>query len=259
MNWAQTLVNDYFTWLKDKTIVKQDELTDWTAIDTPFVNMFNDTIEIYAQKKNNKVILSDDGETLSNLEMAGVNIAKSTSRKDFLTHILRNYGIKLQDEELVVECDPKNFPQNKFNMLSAIIEINDMYMLSKQNVASVFKEDIKNFLDQHEIIYTPDFISKGESGLEFTFDFQMMGRKEEVVMKSFNKLDKNLLSTFLFSWQEIEPIRKDITGKEVKAIAFINDVDKKINTKYLDALKSKGAEVILWSKREEEVGRLRVA
>jgi hypothetical protein len=245
-------VDDYYNWLREKTFIQKDSNTDWFLINTPFVGAFNDTIEIYAQKKGNHLRLSDNGETMSNLELQGLHIQGSKRRRAILDTILLNYGVRAESDELTIEANIENFSQSKHNFLSAIIEINDLYVLSKHNVASIFKEDVRTYLDSHDIIYTPDFISKGATGLEFNFDFQIAKKNKEIVIKSFNTVNKSNLSTFLFSWDDIKPVREKITKKDVNAIAIINNIDKEVRTEFLDALKAKNADYILWSERESE-------
>lgn len=255
MNAISTYVNDYYNWLKENTFIQKDANTDWFIINSPFVGAFNDTIEIYAQKNGNNLVLSDNGETMSNLELQGLHIQGSQRRREILDSILINYGVKEENDELSIESNIENFSQSKHNFLSAIIEINDLYVLSKHNVASIFKEDVRNYLDTQKIIYTPDFISKGSTGLEFNFDFQIAGRTKEIVLKSFNTVNKSNIPTFLFSWEDIKPVREKITKKEVSAIAIINDIDKEVKNEFLEALKSKNADFILWSKRDNENNR----
>ncbi|GAB3711611.1 DUF1828 domain-containing protein [Flavobacterium koreense] len=252
MNWINTYVDGYYDWLREKTVIQKGETTDWFLINTPFLGAFNDTIEIYAQKKLNKIILSDNGETITNLELQGLHIQGSKRRRYILDTILLNYGVKFSNDELIIEADFENFSQSKHNLLSAIIEINDLYVLSKNNVSSIFKEDVRTYLDNQDIIYTPDFISKGVTGLEFNFDFQIAQKNKEIVIKSFNTINKSNLPTFLFSWEDIKPVREKITKKEVTAIAIINDVDKEIKNEFIDALKSKNANFILWSEKDSD-------
>ncbi len=252
MNWVNTYVNEYYQWLREKTFIQKDTNTDWFLINTPFVGAFNDTIEIYAQKNGNSLRLSDNGETMSNLELQGLHIQGSKRRRVILDTILLNYGVRVENEELIIQSNIESFSQSKHNFLSAIIEINDLYVLSKHNVASIFKEDVRNYLDSQDIIYTPDFISKGTTGLEFNFDFQIAKKDKEIVIKSFNTINKSNLPSFLFSWEDIKPVREKITKKDVNAIAIINDIDKEVRTEFLDALKAKNADYILWSERESE-------
>lgn len=245
-------MDDYYNWLREKTFIQKDSNTDWFLINTPFVGAFNDTIEIYAQKKGNHLRLSDNGETMSNLELQGLHTQGSKRRRAILDTILLNYGVRAESDELTIEANIENFSQSKHNFLSAIIEINDLYVLAKHNVASIFKEDVRTYLDSQDIIYTPDFISKGATGLEFNFDFQIAQKNKEIVIKSFNTVNKSNLSTFLFSWDDIKPVREKITKKDVYAIAIINNIDKEVRTEFLDALKAKNADYILWSERESE-------
>ncbi|MFP9098021.1 DUF1828 domain-containing protein [Flavobacterium sp. RHBU_24] len=252
MNWINTYVDNYYKWLREKTFIHQDSSTDWSLISTPFLGAFNDTIDIYAQKNGTQLVLSDSGETLSNLELQGVHIQGSKRRRILLDQILLNYGIKENDDELFLETNLENFSQSKHKLLSAIIEINDLCVLSQANVSSIFKEDVRSYLDDLNIIYTPDFISKGSTGLEFNFDFQIAQRNREIVIKSYNSVNKSNLTNFLFSWEDIKPVREKTTKKNVSAIAIINDIDKNIKPEFLEALKSRSADYILWSQKDSE-------
>lgn len=123
----------------------------------------------------------------------------------------------------------------------------------------MFKDDVREFLEEQDIIYTPDFISKGNTGLEFTFDFQIAHKNIEIVIKAFNSLNKLNLTNFLFAWEDIKPLRESITNKEVKAIAFVNDKNKVINTYYVEAINSKNADYILWSEKSIEKNLAKLA
>ena len=260
MNWINTLMNDYYAFLKEKTLVTASNSTDWVEISTPFVGLFNDTVDIYARKEGNKIILSDDGNTLRDLELSGLEITRSPKRKEILDRILINYGVRITNEELTTDATDRDFPQKKLNLISAISETADMYYLARHTVASVFREDVKAYLDEQELIYTPYFISKGSTGLEFTFDFQIAYRNTEIVIKSFNSVNKMNLPHFLFTWDDIKKVREQQTQKEIVGLAVINDIDREVSDDYLSALDNKGAEYILWSQRHtpENISKLKL-
>ncbi|NLX65403.1 MAG: DUF1828 domain-containing protein [Bacteroidales bacterium] len=251
MNWIDNSIKEYYDWLRDKTIVSKDEQTGWSSITTPFLGLFNDNIEIYAKLENGKLILSDDGVTLANLELAGASVLRSPKRKEWLEMIFLNYGIAINDKELQVIGTEKDFHQKKHNLICAISEISDMAMMAKHMVSSLFREDVKAYLDEQNIIYTPQFIAKGTTGIDFTFDFQIAGRQRELVIKSFNSLNKINVPNFLFGWEYIKPAREKVSGKELKGLAIVNNVDKVVKQEYLDALESKGATYILWEQRHQ--------
>lgn len=261
MNWINTLMDDYYSFLKEKTILSGNVDSDWVEISTPFTGLFNDTLDIFVKKQGNKIIFSDDGNTLRNLEISGVEISRSTKRKELLERILINYGVKLINGELITEASEKDFPQKKLNLLSAISETNDLYFLASHTVSSVFMEDVKAYLDEQELIYTPHFISKGSTGLEFTFDFQIAYKHTEIVIKSFNSVNKTNLPNFLFTWDDIKKVREKQTEKKIVGLAIINDIDRVVNKEYIDALDTNGAENILWSDRHkpENIKKLKEA
>lgn len=251
MNWINGLMNDYYTFLKEKTLVTASNGSDWVEISTPFIGLFNDTVDIYAKKEANRIILSDDGNTLRDLELSGLEITRSPKRKEILDRILINYGVRINNDELTTEATERDFPQKKLNLISAISETADMYYLAKHTVASVFREDVKAYLDEQELIYTPYFISKGSTGLEFTFDFQIAYRNTEIVIKSFNSVNKMNLPHFLFTWDDIKKVREQQTEKEIIGLAVINDIEREVSEEYLSALDNKGAQYILWSQRHK--------
>ncbi len=260
MNWVNSLMNDYYAFLKEKTLVSANDSTDWVEISTPFIGLFNDTVDIYAKKQGHKIILSDDGNTLRDLELSGLEISRSPKRKELLDRILINYGVRINNDELTTEATERDFPQKKLNLISAISETADMYYLARHTVASVFREDVKAYLDEQELIYTPYFISKGSTGLEFTFDFQIAYRNTEIVIKSFNSVNKMNLPHFLFTWDDIKKVREQQTQKEIIGLAVINDIDRDLSEEYLSALDSKGAQHILWSQRHssENIKKLKL-
>ena len=247
--WIDELINDYYKFLRERTFAITDTGTDWAVISTPFMGAFNDTLEIYAKKSHNKIILSDDGNTLKNLELQGVSVAHSSKRKEILDGLLLTYGITCNNDEFIVEASEANFAQKKHNLIMAMSEVNELYLLSNPSVSSLFKEDVKLFLDEQEIIYTPQFISKGRSGLEFTFDFQLAHKNKEIVIKSFSSLNRDNIPKFLFTWDDVKSVREQVSNKSLIGLAFVNDTEKKIEVEYIEALKSRNAECILWSER----------
>jgi hypothetical protein len=261
MRWIDKLLDDYFCFLKQKTLVTEIPSSDWIEINTPFTDMFNDTIEIYAKKQNGKIILSDDGHTLRNLELIGVDVSRSGNRKNMLERILLNYGVNLENKELITEANESTFPQKKLNLIAAISEINDLYVTTKHTVAGLFREDVKKYLEEKEIVFTPYFISKGSTGLEFTFDFQIAYRQTELLIKAFNSINKLNLPHFLFTWDDVKQVRERQSGKKVIGLAIINNVEREVKEEYLEALQNKGAEFILWSERNnpENVRKLKAS
>lgn len=251
MEWIDKKIEEYYNWLKDNTVVREDKGTGWFAISTPFVGVFNDNIEIFVKKvSESEILLSDDGETMCNLELSGVNFDRSEKRKEWIKKILANYGVTIRKNELMATSNGADFARKKHSLISAMLNISDMTVLSNDNVYSMFSEDVMAYADSKDIIYTPSFIARGKSGLDFNFDFQIAGRKNELVVKSFNTLRKDSVTSFLFCMNDIKEVREANTGKNLRSLAIVNDTSK-LSSKLIETLGAYGTDVMLWSKRNE--------
>ena len=155
------------------------------------------------------------------------------------------------DGELRAEATHANFAQKKHNLICAVSELTALEITTKNTVQSMFREDVRGLLDEQDLIYTPHFIAKGSTGIDFTFDFQIAGKKNETVIKTFNLLNKTNVPNFLFSWEDVKSAREKVSGKTLNGLAIVNDTDRETREDLISALYSKGADVILWSERNK--------
>ena len=94
--------------------------TEWVEIPTPFIGTFNDTIDLYIKYKKDKVIFTDDGVTINNLDLMGY---KMTKHKDRFHKIFTDYKIKLDKDDMIISCKKHKFERNIDNMIIAILEL----------------------------------------------------------------------------------------------------------------------------------------
>lgn len=253
MEWIDNKIAEYYSWLKDNTAIKEDKGTGWFSVSTPFVGLFNDNIEIFIKRvSESEIILSDDGETIGNLKMSGVDISRSSKRRSYLQKVLSNHGVLVNGDELYIKSNGADFAKRKHSLISAIMNISDMSLLSKDNISSLFSEDVMAFADSCNVIYTPSFIVRGKSGLDFNFDFQIAGRESELVVKSFNTLRQDNVSSYLFCLGDTKEEREKQTGKSFRSLAIINDSVQPSN-KLIEALNKYGTNVLLWKDKNKEI------
>ena len=128
-----------------------------------------------------------------------------------------------------------------------------MQYLVKDNIVSLFVDEVFDLLDDKKCIYTPEITIQGMTGLKYVFDIQRAGIKEELLVKTFNRLQQDNLERFLFSWQDVHNIRESqVRGKSVCGLAVINDIDFKPKKDLLGALESTGSRILLWSEKEKK-------
>lgn len=141
---ANKFIDLYLKWLKENITTKNLE-NNVLEVTTPFLDRHNDYIQVYVYKNGNRIILTDDGYTINDLEMSGFEF-NTNKRKEILNTILNGFGVKVENGQLIAECNDNNFPIIKHNLIQAILSINDMFVLARNNILSIFSEDVERFL-----------------------------------------------------------------------------------------------------------------
>lgn len=241
-------IEEYYKWLRGAASARQLQ-NGWTEIATPFMDRHNDGLTVYAKMDGGNITLSDDGYIINDLLADGISLNRK-KRKELLDSFLMSYGVQNVNNEMIMHTTASEYPSSMHMFIQAMLAVNDMFMLSDSTVKTIFLDDVAAFLDKQQIIYTPSFIAKGSTGLEFNFHFQIAGRKSEILINSFNTMNRGNLSSFLFDWLDIKEARQKRAKKKVAGLAIIND-EKGIDQKYLEALESKNTQYILFSQRND--------
>jgi len=243
---VERLLDVYRAWLRDKTVLRQVE--DWVEITTPYLDRHNDYVQIYAKKENGQFLLTDDGNTIGDLEMSGCRL-DTPKRQDLLRMTLNGFGVQLREKALEVHASPDNFALRKHSLLQAILAVNDMFYLAVPMVASLFMEDVVGWLDIHDIRYTHNVKFTGKTGFDHLFDFVIPKSRyrPERVVQAINRPTRDTVEALTFAWVDTREVRPP----ESRAYAFLNDADQPTSAGVLDALTSYDILPVLWSRRED--------
>lgn len=237
----------YFAWLKEKTTLQA--IDDWVEITTPFLDRHNDYMQIYVRRDVTGYRLTDDGYTISDLEMSGCHLA-TPKRQNLLATTLRGFGVQRdkQSNELFVNASDANFPLRKHNLIQAMLAVNDLFYLASPYVASFFLEDVESWLDTHGIRYSPRVKLTGASGFDHHFDFVIPKSRShpERVLLSLNRPDRANVERMVFAWEDTKRTRNG----EANAFVLLNDAEQDIAENALAALRAYNVNPILWSDRE---------
>lgn len=250
---SKNFIDSYLSWLKENITIKnlKDDVLELT---TPFVDRHNDYMQIYIIKTDNGYVLSDDGYTISDLMLSGFEF-NTSKRKKILNTILNGFGVNLDENNaLTIKCNVSDYPLKKHNLLQAMLAVNDLFVLSKNSVISIFIEDVEAFLINNDIRYIPNVHFVGKSGFSYNFDFAIPRSRHmpERIIKIANNIDTNLAKSIMFSWNDTKATR----ASDAKLYTFINDIDKKVSNSILNAFKEYGIIPVKWSRRNEYINEL---
>ena len=120
------LSNDYVRWLKDNLVVFERGASQ--VLSTPFLDPFNDGIEIALDVSGGEMILHDAGKTLENLMDMGVQIEKSERRQVIIQNAIAGCGVRLNGGRLETVVTHANRAQRLHFLATAILRLNDLWM-----------------------------------------------------------------------------------------------------------------------------------
>ena len=246
------LKEKYINWLEKEISVNQ--IGEYLEITSPFLDRYNDYLQVYAKlEKDDEIILTDDSYIINNLQMSGIDI-KSTKRKQLLESFLNKYNVKLEDNALVIKSGIEDFPQKILFLIQAMLNVDDMFMLSQNKVASIFLENVTEFLDSKEIFYSKDVSFIGKSGFVYSYEYLLQRTKDkpERLCKVINNPNKQNFQNTIFMWNDT----KETRDNDSQLIVFLND-ENKIDATVIEGFKNYNVNTIPWSEREKHLELLR--
>ena len=251
---CEAIIREYLTWLK--TGLSVAKVGDGVCeITTPFLDRHNDHLQIYLFQENGNYVLTDDGYIFSNLEMSGVDLS-SPKRQRILKTIIQGFGVSVVEGALRVEAQRSNLPRRKHNLVQTMLAINDMFVMARAQVLSLFREDVEQFLRANEIRFTAMIKLAGRSGFDHTFDFVIPAspKAPERLLRAINRPTRDTATSYIFAWNDTREVR----AGDTEAYAILNDEDRQPSGDFLHTLRAYQIQPVLWSRRERYVDALQL-
>src|SRR5208282_6481877 len=123
---CQKLIDSYVDWLRQALSV--EEVGGACELTTPFLDRHNDHLQVYAIRHNGNIVLSDDGYILSDLRTSGLEV-DTPKRKMVLDSVLNGLGVRVENNQLIVEASTKNLEQRLHSLVQAMLAVNDIFVM----------------------------------------------------------------------------------------------------------------------------------
>ncbi len=243
---CQKLIDGYVAWLRQG--LSTEEIGEACELTTPFLDRHNDHLQVYATRRNGTIILSDDGYILSDLRTSGLEV-DTPKRKMVLDGVLKGLGIRSEDNRLMVEASESNLGQRLHSLIQAMLAVNDMFVMAQPRVASFFFEDVRNFLDSHDVRYTPRVKLAGKSGYDHGIDFLIpkSRKRPERILQAIGAPRKDNIFAYLWTLSDTKAARGQVA--EVEAYALLNDQEQTVGGDVIEALNAYDVKPAVWSQR----------
>lgn len=242
---SKEIKDSYIEYIKENTHVNLLE-GDSQEVITPFVNTYGDGISFTIKYDGNYYILTDDGFTLWDLQLNGIDLTKKNKRHHLLKAILNYNGLELVGEEIIKKTKRNNLGQAIHDMTQVLLNVYDLSLLHPQTVQSHFLDDVRSYFDGNtDYNVFPDLSITGKSRLEHKFNFLMMSKGSYKLVQVHNKLTKEKLHFILASWLDTTENRIKSYGRnESLSIIISSDGYKELKEEYEEALNEYGVNII---------------
>lgn len=239
---------NYYDWLKNNhkfTPVGEESV----ELYSPVLDYFGDSISVNISKRDDGYYLSDFGETLWNLELAGVDLTadKKSKRYQLFKNIIDYDGLTYDEinHEINKLTSKSNLPQSLHDFVSALANVSNLAVTKKETTISLFKDEVMHyFLENRDTLYPevfPDVSVQGKSKLIHKFDLAFPGKQTEYIkiMKSINKSNaKNIL----FDWHDVEEYRNQAYNTDSRLNIIHQDLES-LSSSVLTMMEEYGVEI----------------
>lgn len=224
------------------------------VLTTPFIDRHREFLQIFAEKNGEGLLLSDDGHTLRDLRISGVDIT-TERRNEALQSILATYGVRRVGNELQVNATAGTFPQRKHQLVQAMLAVGDLIHTAQETVVQLFKEDVRLFLTTNHVRFLPDMSITGKSGLSWTFDFSIPASSSNPAryIRAINTPSRETILPLMLAWEDV----RDVRPPRSAAFAILNDQERRsISSDLIEAMNIYSIQPILWSQRGSRIKEL---
>lgn len=245
--WPSDYLDEYLKWYKNNTILST--IGEVAVLSTPHTNYIGDRINLYVENlSENNVRISDDGETLNELEMANLDMTSET-RRSLLNNLLKHNGISLnKDGILYLEVPRNKFAPAKHKLLEVILQTYDLLLTKRSTVKSLFLEEGLTYLKKNDFGGAAIVRKPGASGIDYGIDYILgeTSKRNETLMKFVNHFTFEDFTKQDFIQRDISQTYVD----EINYVVVVNDIENKISSKVRQAAEVSNVKVIQWSDKE---------
>ena len=206
------LLHSYKDWLFDN--IETRAIADNIEITLPILDRDNDHLQIYLKEiEPDNYLLTDDGYTISNLELTGCSL-DTERRQELLLEAIHGFGVILGDDnELQITATGSTFPQKINNILQAILAVDDLAYLAPSNVNTIFVSEIMNWLKEKKVRYSPRVSLRGKNEIYYSFDILIPASPDnkapERIIESFGNFDLKQAEALAYRWDKVKSLRKN--------------------------------------------------
>ncbi len=226
-----------------------EEREEKLAIVTPVEYPDGDYVELFVIPEDDGYVLTDLAETTATLASYKFNLKGSQKRFKLFQQILKAHGVHYFQGELRIPFqDESELPQALVRLTQAVVQVSDLLFTMRYGAGTSFREEVEEYLIEHEVRFEPDYSVVGRSGQTYTIDFYVERRKPfliQTLSSGSSGYAEVVVSKTVRMWYDLR--RLDGRYRYSSVLDDSTDIWKPSHLEILSDL----SEIIVWSEREK--------
>ncbi|HXG33897.1 MAG TPA: DUF1828 domain-containing protein [Bryobacteraceae bacterium] len=218
------------------------------VIVTPLEYPDGDLMEFYLIQDAEGLVVTDLAETVATLAAYRFDVESTPKRRKLFEGVLQAQGVHWFRGELrlLVESEREIAPA-VIRLSQAALRTTDLLFTARFGAGTTFKEDVEEYLVEHEIPYQADYKTTGRSGQTYTVDFYIERKRQPILMQTLStgapSYAEQLVSRAVRMWYDL----RRINGRFAYT-TLLDDCEKVWTKEHLEILESL-SELVVWSER----------
>ncbi len=142
---------------------------------TPFLRRDNDAVVLRIEElTDGRLVITDDGETVDYLRLSGYAVRRNAAFQEQLQGIAESLGVRVQDEELLLETDEGGFAEALTAVARAAQHTSYLVYRGRGRATGRFEEQVQDALLRVGVRFERGPLVPGRTGLQ-QFAFHVNG------------------------------------------------------------------------------------
>lgn len=238
-----------------KSEFEANKLNDECSIVTPFYYPDFAAIEIFVHQVGNRIMLSDEGETLNMLFVNGITLEKNKDLYREAKRIASSYGTELQNSEISVIANPNKLGEASQNILGAIQAISFLIYKRRNIEHATFDDEVEKLFISNEVNYDYNYSIHGHAN-NHKVKFHVNSNRNllvEPVSAATIPGARSKAKLVAYKWLDIRQVNDTL-----RFISIVDDRNEKWSTLWSDdearnAIYTHSDEVIRWTEEQDKL------
>jgi hypothetical protein len=188
---------------------------------TPLLRSNFDHVQFYVETFNGRTIVSDEGETIADLLLHGIDVSEDKSFNDEIIKIAHTYRLTYRDYVLSTQTTDDLLGETSLRLLNAIQAVGYLIYKRSSRPRSTFINQVETFFLEHQVPYESQKVIPGRTISNNRFHYYINGQRNIAIDALSTESPDRAKSFAVRSFYKINDVRE--SGNKLNYAAVLDD------------------------------------